>query len=94
MCLPVRTQRNFTNDASIARPTDQLSFVAIGDTNRPNGGILARFPDLARNRLRRRQFSEARRYDAASAATTAWWGPRPETGNWERTVGLSLKSAK
>jgi hypothetical protein len=41
-----KTQRNFANDPATAPPKDQVSFVVTGDTNRPNGGILARFPGL------------------------------------------------
>ena len=41
-----KTLRNYANDPTTAPPKDQVSFVVIGDTNRPNGGILARFPGL------------------------------------------------
>ncbi|MCV7225754.1 PE-PPE domain-containing protein [Mycolicibacterium komossense] len=41
-----KTLRNFTADPTTAPPTDQVSFVVIGNTNRPNGGILARAPGL------------------------------------------------
>jgi hypothetical protein len=41
-----KTLRNYAGDPSTAPPTSQVSFVVIGDTNRPNGGILSRFPGL------------------------------------------------
>jgi hypothetical protein len=41
-----KTLRNFADDPTTAPPKAQVSFVVIGNTNRPNGGILARFPGL------------------------------------------------
>jgi hypothetical protein len=44
--IVTKTLRNFVKDPATAPPTDQVSFVVAGDTNRPNGGILSRFPGL------------------------------------------------
>ena len=41
-----KTLRNFASDPGSAPSTGQVSFVVAGDTNRPNGGILARFPGV------------------------------------------------
>jgi hypothetical protein len=42
----VREMRNLQGQPSGAPPTDQLGFFLMGNTNRPNGGILQRFPGL------------------------------------------------
>ncbi|CAN5186389.1 hypothetical protein BH09ACT8_BH09ACT8_11690 [soil metagenome] len=39
-----KTLREFAADPTSAPSTDQVSFVVIGDPNRPNGGLLARMP--------------------------------------------------
>jgi hypothetical protein len=44
--IVAKTKRDLAHDPPWAPPATQLSFVVIGDTNRPNGGILARFPGL------------------------------------------------
>lgn len=41
-----KTLRNFANHPTTAPSKNQVSFVVIGNTNRPNGGILARFPGV------------------------------------------------
>ena len=41
-----KTKRIFAADPSGAPSTSQVSFVVAGNTNRPNGGILARFPGV------------------------------------------------
>jgi PE-PPE domain len=41
-----KTLRNFAADPTSAPSPQQVSFVVAGDTNRPNGGILSRFPGL------------------------------------------------
>ncbi len=41
-----KTLRNYAADPATAPPTKQVSFVVAGNTNRPNGGILSRFPGL------------------------------------------------
>ena len=42
----VREMRNLQGQPSGAPPTDQLGFFLMGNTNRPNGGILQRFPGI------------------------------------------------
>jgi hypothetical protein len=44
--IVTQTMRNLAADPATAPPTDQVSFVVIGNTNRPNGGILARAPGV------------------------------------------------
>ncbi|BBZ27622.1 hypothetical protein MMAD_19170 [Mycolicibacterium madagascariense] len=41
-----KTKRTFADNPSGAPSTSQVSFVVAGNTNRPNGGILARFPGV------------------------------------------------
>jgi hypothetical protein len=44
--IVTKTLRNFAADPASAPSPEQVSFVVIGNTNRPNGGILSRFPGL------------------------------------------------
>ncbi|MDH6245653.1 PE-PPE domain-containing protein [Mycobacterium sp. OTB74] len=44
--IVTKTLRNFAADPASAPSPKQVSFVVIGNTNRPNGGILSRFPGL------------------------------------------------
>jgi hypothetical protein len=41
-----KTLRNYAANPATAPSTKQVSFVVAGNTNRPNGGILSRFPGL------------------------------------------------